>query len=255
MNGRITSLALKYNKKRKRIIAFLTLNLPDIPVEKPSSYLGVDRGIKRVAVCSNNTFYPTNHILAVKWKYQQLRNSLQSKGTRSAKRKLCLLSGRERRFMTDVNRKIAKWICNMPYNCIVLENIRGLKQHSKKKKKASKKIRRKFGNWSYYQLEQFIIQRAEKVAKTVLFVNPSYTSQKCSKCGYIAKSNRCSQSEFLCGECQFTLNADLNAARNLSNFGKVEIGRASVNSPNVVVLPMTITISSLSSGSVLATNH
>ncbi|MHA1945895.1 MAG: RNA-guided endonuclease InsQ/TnpB family protein [Candidatus Hodarchaeales archaeon] len=255
MNGRIISLTLGYNKRRKKIIAFLTIKLPDIPVEEPSSYLGVDRGIKRVAVCSNNTFYPTNHIQAVKWKYQQLRNSLQSKGTRSSKRKLLLLSGRERRFMTDENRKIAKWICNMPYNCIVLENIRGLKQHSKKKKKVSKKVRRKFGNWSYYQLEQFIIQRSEKVDKTVLYVNPRYTSQKCSHCGNIAKSNRRSQSEHHCSECIFELNADLNAARNLSNFGKTEIGRASVNSPNVAVLPMTITISSLSSGSVLVTSH
>jgi IS605 OrfB family transposase len=255
VKGRIISLTLYYNKKRNKIIAYIAINLPDIPVEQPTSFLGVDRGIKRIAVCSNNEFYSTNHILTVKWNYQQLRKILQSKGTRSAKRKLRLVSGRERRFMTDENRKIAKWICNMPSNCIVLENIRGLKQHSKKKKKVSKKIRRKFGNWSYYQLEQFIIQRAEKVGKTVLFVNPRYTSQRCSQCGYIAKNNRSFQSEFFCRECFFELNADLNAARNLSNFGKAEIGGASVNSPNVAVLPMTVTITSLSRGSVLATSH
>ena len=253
--GRITSLTLYYNKKRQKIIAYLTLELPDIPVEAPTTFLGVDRGIKRIAVCSNNKFYPTSHILAVKWKYQQLRKNLQSKGTRSAKRKLKAISGRERRFMTDENRKIAKWICAMPSNCIVLENIRGLKQHSKKKKKASKTLRRKFGNWSYYQLEQFIIQRVEKLGKTVLFVNPRYTSQRCSQCGYIAKKNRASQSDFLCNECFFELNADLNAARNLSNFGKADFGGASVNSPNVVVLPMKVTISSLSRASVLATSH
>ena len=253
--GRITSLTLHYNKKRKKFIAYLTVELPDIPVEVPTTFLGVDRGIKRIAVCSNNKFYPTSHILAVKWKYQQLRKNLQSKGTRSAKRKLKVISGRERRFMTDENRKIAKWICAMPSNCIVLENIRGLKQHSKKQKKASKTLRRKFGNWSYYQLEQFFIQRVEKLGKTVLFVNPRYTSQRCSQCGYIAKKNRASQSDFLCNECFFELNADLNAARNLSNFGKADFGGASVNSPNVVVLPMKVTISSLSRASVLATSH
>jgi IS605 OrfB family transposase len=243
--GRITSLILYYNKKRKKLIAYLSVKLPDIPVEPLTTFLGVDRGVKRIAVCSNNTFYPTNHILAVKWNYQQLRKKLQSKGTRSAKRKLKKVSGRERRFMTDENRKIAKWISAMPYNCIVLENIRGLKQHSKKKRKVSKMLRRKFGNWAYYQLEQFIVQRAEKVGKTVLFVNPQHTSQRCSQCGYIAKNNRASQSEFFCRECYFELNADLNAARNLSDFGKAEIGRASVNSPNVAVLPLTVTISSL----------
>ncbi|MFX1283350.1 MAG: RNA-guided endonuclease InsQ/TnpB family protein [Promethearchaeota archaeon] len=253
--GRITSLTLYYNKRRRKIIAYLRMELPDIPVKEPSSFLGVDRGIKRIAVCSNNTFYPTNHILAVKWKYQQLRKHLQSKGTRSAKRKLRLVSGRERRFMTDENRKLAKWICNMPNNCIVLENIRGLKQDSKKGKRTSKKLRRKFGNWAYYQLEQFIIERAEKVGKTVLFVNPRYTSQRCSCCGSISANNRRFQSSFVCSNCSFQLNADLNAARNLSDFGMSEIRRASVNSPNVAVLPMTIVISSLIRGTVLATNH
>jgi IS605 OrfB family transposase len=255
LRGRITSLTLYYNKRRKKIIAHLTIELSDIPVEEPSSFLGVDRGIKRIAVCSNNSFYSTNHILAVKWKYQQLRKKLQSKGTRSAKRKLKQVSGRERRFMTDENRKIAKWVCDMRYNCIVLENLRGIKQQSKKKNKVAKKVRRQFGNWSYYQLERFIIERAEKVGKTVLYVNPRYTSQRCSRCTYISKTNRLSQSHFFCRKCKFELNADLNAARNLSDFGKAEIGRAYVNSPNVVVLPLSETIVSLSHGVVLATSH
>ena len=54
LEGKITSLTLRYNPRREKIIAFLTLELPDISVEAPTSFLGVDRGIKRVAVCSNN---------------------------------------------------------------------------------------------------------------------------------------------------------------------------------------------------------
>jgi transposase len=98
LHGTIKSLTIKTMKKRKnrknhRIIAYLAMELPDVPVQEPSTFLGVDRGIKRVAVCSNNRFYPTSHILAVKWKYQQLRRQLQAKGTRAAKRKLKELSG------------------------------------------------------------------------------------------------------------------------------------------------------------------
>lgn len=258
LHGTVKSLTIRTKKKKKkkknrRIIAYLTVELPDVPVQEPSTFIGVDRGIKRVAVCSNNTFYPTNHILAVKWKYQQLQKQLQSKGTRTAKRKLSDLSGRERRFMTNENRKIAKWIVDMPYNCIVLENIKGLKQHSKKKKIICKKVRRKFRNWAYYQLERVIIERAEKVGKSVLFVSPKYTSQRCWRCGYIAKTNRLSQTTFSCKKCGFELNADLNASRNLSDFGKAVIGRASVNSPNVAVVPLTETILLL--GRLLATSH
>ncbi|MFX1507401.1 MAG: hypothetical protein ACFFDC_15065, partial [Promethearchaeota archaeon] len=39
--GRITSLTLYYNKRMKKIILYLTMELPDIPVEEPSSFLGV----------------------------------------------------------------------------------------------------------------------------------------------------------------------------------------------------------------------
>ncbi len=152
--------------------------------------------------------------------------------------------------MIDENRKIAKWICNMIYSCLVLKNICGLKKENKEYKKVSKKVLKKFGNWSYHQLEQFIIERVEKVGKTFLFVNPVYTSHKYSQCHQIAKNNRFSQSEFYCRVCFFRLSTDLNAARNLSTFGKSELGRASVNSPNVAVLPLAIAISSLSCDSV-----
>jgi IS605 OrfB family transposase len=232
---------VRKQKEKYQIIAFLTLELPNVPVQEPSSFLGVDRGIKRAAVCSNNSFYPTSHILAVKWKYQQLRKQLQAKGTRAAKRKLRDLSGRERRFMAGENRKIAKWMVDMPVNCIVLERIKNLNYFSKKKKLLRKKLRKKFNNWAYYQLERFIIERAEKVGKSVLLVSPKYTSQRCSRCGYIAKKNR-SQAIFSCKKCGFELNADLNASRNLSDFGKAVIGRASVNSPNVAVVPLTDTV-------------
>ncbi|MFX1295161.1 MAG: zinc ribbon domain-containing protein [Promethearchaeota archaeon] len=88
-------------------------------------------------------------------------------------------------------------------------------------------------NWNYYQLEQFIIQKAEQTGKIVLFVNPQYTSQCCSQCGHIEKKNRKKQRIFLCKECGYELNADLNASRNISKLGKSVFGRDSVNSPNV----------------------
>jgi IS605 OrfB family transposase len=252
LNGeeRITSMTLRIRNK-DRINIYLQVEIPDVPIKESKTFLGVDRGIKRVAVCSNNKFYDTKHILALKWRFQQFRNNLQSKGTRSAKRKLKKLAGRERRFMTDENRKIALWIVKQPYDCIVLENLKGLKQYSKKR--VNKALRRKFSNWSYYQLEKFIIEKCEKMGKTVLFVNPRYTSQRCSRCGYISKLNRKDQSTFCCVDCGFELNADLNASRNLSIYGKTVYGRVDVNhynkgirnSLNVTEIPMTNSIESI----------
>ena len=46
-------------------------------------------------------------------------------------------------------------------------------------------------------------------------VNPAYTSQTCSACGYVDRRNRPSQSRFKCLWCGREMHADLNAASNV----------------------------------------
>ena len=55
----------------------------------------------------------------------------------------------------------------------------------------------------------------EKFGTTTVEVNAAYTSQECSKCGFVAKANRKSQSKFSCTCCGHNVNADVNAARNI----------------------------------------
>jgi putative transposase len=56
----------------------------------------------------------------------------------------------------------------------------------------------------------------EKAPGRVQKVNSAYTSQRCSGCGHIAADNRKSQAVFACLACAMTLNADVNAARNIA---------------------------------------
>ena len=55
-------------------------------------------------------------------------------------------------------------------------------------------------------------------------VNPAYTSQTCSCCGYADKRNRSSQSAFRCPWCGSTMHADVNAARNIGQRRALFIG-------------------------------
>nr|MDO8113401.1 transposase [Candidatus Sigynarchaeota archaeon] len=227
----VNAMVLKV--KNDKIIAFLNIEIADpIVNDRPTSFLGVDRGINNAVVASDNTFLNSSHIKDVKYKYQKLRQSLQSKGTRRCKRKLKSLAGRERRFMTGENYKIAAWLVAKPFDCIVLENLKGIKTNSKKQKKVGKQARKRFANWAYYQLELIITNKALEAGKMVLFVSPKYTSQRCSRCGHVAKDNR-HGAEFCCKQCGFSIHADLNAARNISERGKAVFGRAKVNRPNV----------------------
>ncbi|MGF1606247.1 MAG: RNA-guided endonuclease InsQ/TnpB family protein, partial [Rhodothalassiaceae bacterium] len=57
-------------------------------------------------------------------------------------------------------------------------------------------------------------------------VNPAYTSQTCSCCGYVDKRHRTSQSTFRCLWCGNVMHADLNAARNIGERRALSIDSA-----------------------------
>jgi putative transposase len=55
-------------------------------------------------------------------------------------------------------------------------------------------------------------------------VPAAYSSQQCSCCGYIDRSNRPTQEKFICKFCEYTDNADVNASKNIAKrFGDVEL--------------------------------
>jgi len=192
-----------------------------------SDFLGIDRGINNILVCSNNQFLNSAHLRKVKGEYQYLRKVLQRKGTPSARRKLKRLAGRERRFVSDMNHRLSKAITQSDYKVFVLEDLRRMTNT-----KYGREFNRKLGNWSFRQFAKYLEYKAEALGKSVISVNPKYTSQACSRCGHVEKSNR-KNSNFKCRKCLFELHADLNAARNIAKLGISEFGRLHANQPNV----------------------
>ena len=47
-------------------------------------------------------------------------------------------------------------------------------------------------------------------------VQAAYTSQQCSRCGFVSAENRKTQAEFVCQHCGFVCHADVNAAQNIA---------------------------------------
>lgn len=188
---------------------------PDPELTPGDKRVGVDLGINNIAVCSDNTFWESGPVKAVKGKYQYLRSKLQSKGTRSAKRKLQKLSGRERRFQKDVNHQIANWIVSKPYDVIALEDLTNIRNGNKNSK---------LGKWSFAELRSFVEYKAVAIGKNVIAIDPRYTSRTCSRCGYQHKNNRKGRI-FKCKSCGFQIDVDLNASRNIATFSRSDRSR------------------------------
>jgi IS605 OrfB family transposase len=226
--GKYTNAQLIIRKNKVSLHVQVKVKITPVPSSSfTPTFLGIDRGITNIATCSDNTFFNSKRLRAVKGRYQYLKRKLQHLGTRSAKRKLQKLSGRERRFVLDANRCISKAIVDKPFSIFVMEKLRNLK-----KIKRSRQFNRKLGSWSFYELEKFIVYKALQIRKSVILVNPYYTSQTCSRCGHAERANR-RGSLFQCKVCGFSLNADLSAARNIGVLGKSEYLRLCVNQPSI----------------------
>lgn len=82
--------------------------------------------------------------------------------------------------------------------------------------------------WTFYSLQSKIEQLAKENGIGVRKVQPKFTSQMCSKCGYISAENRKTQSDFRCVACGYRKNADHNAAMNISKPGIEELIREQI---------------------------
>ncbi len=214
----VKSSNLVYDRGSETFYLCVTVETNKILDSFQGPILGIDRGINNVAVTSANQFFNSKGINNVRGKYAYLRKQLQSKGTRSAKRKMKRLSGRERRFKADVNHCIAKEIVNSPYGAFVLEDLTSIREKNQCRRRGGKRSRqrnRMLGSWAFLQLEQFIEYKAEELEKIKFLVNPSYTSQRCSRCGDTRSQNR-NGANFHCRSCGYKLHADLNASRNIA---------------------------------------
>jgi len=116
---------------------------------------------------------------------------------------------REKNFAKNYQHKVSSEIVKFTLkNNAKYINIEYLSNNSFKEKLLSL--------WGYYQLQQFITYKAEKAGITVRLINPYFTSQVCSSCGYWDKNNRINQSSFVCKYCGNEINADRNASINIS---------------------------------------
>ncbi len=189
-------------------------DIEEAPFRDSVDTLGIDCGIIKLATDSDGESFSGEMVEQVRNRFHNQRAKLQSKGTRSAKRKLKKISGKQSNFQKNTNHVISKAIISKAKctnRSIKLEDLSGIRTGVKVRKSQ----RNRLANWGFYQLQQYIEYKAKRDGIKVEFVDPRNTSRMCSKCSHTDKANRKSQSEFLCKSCGFSINADFNAALNI----------------------------------------
>jgi putative transposase len=96
---------------------------------------------------------------------------------------------------------------------IVVENLRSfLKDVINNFPRSVKRILIRFG---LGEIRKKLSELEEEYGIKVIRINPAYSSQSCSNCGYVDGDNRKTRDEFQCLCCGSKLHADVNGARNL----------------------------------------
>lgn len=206
-----------------------TLTYPAPALVDPDAFLGVDLGIVNIATDSTGKRYSGTRLNRVRNRNKRLRAKLQKKGTKSAKRVLKRLSGREARFARDTNHVISKQIvaeAKRTGKGISLEDLTGIRDRVRHRKPQ----RATLSSWAFAQLGQYITYKAAFAGIPVVHVDPAYTSQQCSECGHTEKKNRPDQATFVCRACGVSLHADTNAAINIAHRGQDDW--AAINLPH-----------------------
>lgn len=185
--------------------------------------VGIDRGLKNLLAVydegGDGRLVSGSPIARKRKKYLKLRQRLQAKGTKSAKRHLKKLSGRENRWMTDVNHCLSKALVQ-EYGSGTLFVLEGLSGVSFERSNMPTELRSELSSWAFYQFAEQLKYKAAMAGSIVIEVPAQYTSQRCTNCGRIRKANRDRERQiYKCDVCGHEEHDDLLAAHNLVVLG------------------------------------
>lgn len=210
-----------FTDKKNNVFIAVSFKVEIETIEKPNdAVIGVDRGINNIAVITDGkavSFFGGGKLKHIRQRYQKTKACLQrkkaKKSTRSIRRVLKRQSGKQARFTKNTNHQVSKGIIEFAKKTgnptIAIEDLKGIRNNRLRKKQ-----RKELNQWPFYQLAELIRYKAETYGFEVIEVDPKYTSQGCSRCGHVNKNNR-KRHNFLCKACNFSLNSDANAAKNI----------------------------------------
>jgi len=202
--------------RKGKYFLFQTVEFPDKKIKDVEEFLGVDFGQTDIAVLSDGANFNSRQLKEVRKKYSKVRASVQSKGTKSSRRLLKRLSGKERRFVSINNHTIAKQIvakAKTENKGVAIEDLSSIRKTAKPKSRVQKT---ELNRWSFFQLRQFLTYKSVLSGVKLVVVPPAYTSQTCNSCLHIGERNA---KHFRCKNCGNTSDADHNAALNIAAWG------------------------------------
>lgn len=184
--------------------------------------IGVDFGIKELATCSNGTVFSNSKPLEqalcklARLNKELARRKRGGSNWHKTKRKLQRTHKRVSDVRRHIQHKISHYLTyDVRPSAIVLEdlNVKGMQSNGH--------LSRAISDVGFYELRRQIEYKAKWLGIEVVFADRWYPSSKtCSRCGVKKERLTLSDRIFVCDDCGFKVDRDLNAALNLAALGR-----------------------------------
>jgi len=217
--------------------ATITATIPDVPKREPKTAIGIDVGLKNLAMLSTGErIEPPKLLMASEEKIKIIQKGVSRKVKGSNNRRKCVrrlakAHRRVERQRDDYLHKASRSLA-LKADTIVFENlnINGmLKNHH---------LAKSIGDAGWGKLMQYTAYKAEEAGGSVVFVNPNGTSQICSRCGEMVRKSL-AERVHVCTKCGFSTDRDLNASLNI--LGRLGTGSVELhNKTPVEMLPLQL---------------
>ena len=203
---------------------YLSLSFDDTtPMFVENGCIGVDLGIRRMAVTSEGVAYRDKEFLKQRRRIRYLKRQLQGRkelwGSNSAARHLIRANRKELNQSRNLLHHLANAILETSATTIVLEDLTGIKEKTRpildkrtwRKKEQERRFNNRQGQVPFYGLRTMLTWKAPLKGKRVETVNPAYTSS--NDCRGLVYGRR--QGCRYYGSDGKVLDADGNAAVNI----------------------------------------
>ena len=215
---------------RKWFVVVVATDEPD-PLSETGHSIGVDVGINRFLTTSDGEVVANPRFAATaadELADLQRRFNASGKRSKNLRRKIRKLHRKTKNQRLDFHHQVARRLVN-DHDVIAVEDltVKNMSKRAKPKPKpdpdnpgaflpnggaAKTGLNRSIADVGWAQFRTILTAKAENAGRTVIAVNPAYTSIDCHRCG--ARCTRPETPTVICPACG-PMDADLNGARNI----------------------------------------